>query len=117
MKKSHSKKITDSKKKIDFKRTTDPEITDSADFDVEKSAHYKQIEHLQTPYWGEEGQSPRDVALAYLQLEPVREALELDVPREIPDPGPDHGWTPRTTLRAPWTWLPDRTITRAASRN
>jgi hypothetical protein len=89
-------------------------VSDTSDFHVEKRAHYKQIEHLQNPPWGEVGRSARQVALAYLQLGPIREALELEVPPALPDSDtpPDNGWGALARSKAPWRWLPDRTISR-----
>jgi len=86
--------------------------SDLQDARIEKTAeHFRQIEHLQSPCWGDGG-STREIALAYLRLAKVREVLGLDVPVEAADPDP-HVWGPEAaTTQHVWRWLPDREIVR-----
>jgi len=90
------------------------DIPEFSDFHVEKRSHYRLIEHLQSPCWGKSGQDARQVALDYLQLPPIREALDIEVPAELPgrDASLSDGWSTLATAKAQWRWLPDRNITR-----
>ena len=90
------------------------EVSDPLDLRVEKGMLFRQIEQLESPCWGDAGRSARQVALAYMQLGEIREALEITVPIEVAAthaPGA-RGWRPALTSRTLWRWLPDREITR-----
>jgi len=72
--------------------------------------HFRQIEHLHSPCWGD-SDSAREVALAYLRLDPIRSALGLDQPVE-PSDSDLPVWGPKASSSTLWRWLPDREIVR-----
>ena len=82
---------------------------DAPDFlNSQEADHFRQIEHVQSPCWGE-SHLPREVALAYLRLPSIIAALGLDVPVE---PADLPAWGPEAAAPHLWRWLPDREIER-----
>jgi hypothetical protein len=89
------------------------EASHPLDVRVGKGSLFRLVEQLESPSWGDAAQSAQQVALSYLQLRPVREALEITTPiepTEIPSASGASGWHPALTSRTLWRSLPDREI-------
>lgn len=91
------------------------EASHPLDLRVGKGSLFREVEQLETPSWGDAGESARQAALSYLRLGPIHTALEINAPiqpAEIHSPSGAPGWPPALTSKTLWRWLPDREITR-----